>query len=226
MTESFNVYVGNLSASVSEKKLQDLFSQVGEVLSVWINRLYERITYGFIKFKNLPDAKQAIERFNDVELDFFRIKVKMSTQTELGISKTEKRSILLELPKNKGETKSHKLKKILSKNLRQNKEIAKDFATACKEAEDITLPKQLQMIKTAPEQSDLSSLEETIIRNFKTPRQKNAVPVDFDLSKDKLMTTDEYDKHFNVILTKPRFLVPEKQKQTIPFELDYRSVCE
>ena len=82
------------------------------------------------------------------------------------------------------------------------------------------------MIKTAPEQSDLSSLEETIIRNFKTPRQKNAVPVDFDLSKGKLMSTDEYDKHFNVILTKPRFLVPEIQKQTIPFELDYRSVCE
>ena len=195
MNKSFSVYVGNLLRSVSEKKLQDLFSQVGEVLSVWINPLYEQITYGFIEFNNLADAEQAIERFSNVELDFYRIKVKMSTQTKLKISKTKNNSILLELPKKTGESKSHTLKKILSKNLQQNKEIAKDFAMACKKAEDIALPKQLQIIKTAPEQSDLSSLEETIIRNFKAPRQKNAIPVDFDLSKDKLISTDEYDKH-------------------------------
>lgn len=212
MNKCFSVYAGNLSKSVSEKKLRDLFSQVGEVLSVWINPLYEQVTYGFIKFENLADAEQAIERFNDVELDFFRIKVKMSTLTELVISKTEKHSILLELPKKKGESKEHTLKKILSKNLRQNKEIAKDFATACKEADDIALQKQLQMIKTAPEQSNLSTLEETIVRNFKTPRQMNTVQIDFDLSKDKLMTTDEYNKHFNVILTKQRTLIPKETK--------------
>ena len=224
MTESYEVYVGNLATSVSKKELQNLFSQVGDILSIWINPIHKPITYAFIGFANLNTANEACKRFDNRELNFCNIKVKISYKTVR--IETNSKSILLDLPKKKGCSKSHLLKKILVKNLRENPEIAKDFATACKEAEDITLPKQLQMIKTAPEQSDLSSLEETIIRNFKTPRQKNAVPVDFDLSKGKLMSTDEYDKHFNVILTKPRFLVPEIQKQTIPFELDYRSVCE
>ena len=224
MTEFFQVYVGNLLTSILKEELEDLFSEVGDVAFVWINPKYEAITYAFIGFHDSDTAKEACKRFDNYELNFCKIKVKMSFKSVK--IESNRKGILLDLPKKKSCSKSHLLKKILVKNLRENPEIAKDFATACKEAEDITLPKQLQMIKTAPEQSDLSSLEETIIRNFKTPRQKNAVPVDFDLSKGKLMSTDEYDKHFNVILTKPRFLVPEIQKQTIPFELDYRSVCE
>ena len=220
MTESYEVYVGNLPTDVLKQKLEELFSDVGDIVSIWINPKYKQITYAFITFGDYDTANEACKRFDNYELNFSKLKVKMSFMN------VGSKGILLDLTKKKGRSKSYLLKKLLVKNLRENPEIAKDFATACKEAEDITLPKQLQMIKTAPEQSDLSSLEETIIRNFKTPRQKNAVPVDFDLSKGKLMSTDEYDKHFNVILTKPRFLVPEIQKQTIPFELDYRSVCE
>lgn len=220
MTESYEVYVGNLPTDVLKQKLEELFSDVGDIVSIWINPKYKQITYAFITFGDYDTANEACKRFDNYELNFSKLKVKMSFMN------VGSKGILLDLPKKKGRSKSYLLKKLLVKNLRENPEIAKDFATACKEAEDITLPKQLQMIKTAPEQSDLSSLEETIIRNFKTPRQKNAVPVDFDLSKGKLMSTDEYDKHFNVILTKPRVLVPEIQKQTIPFELDYRSVCE
>ena len=38
MTESFEVYVGNLLTSVSQEKLEQLFSQVGELNSIWINQ--------------------------------------------------------------------------------------------------------------------------------------------------------------------------------------------
>ena len=206
MTECYEVYVGNLVTSASKQELQNLFSQVGQILSIWINPMHEQITYGFIGFADLTAANEACKRFNDRELNLYKIKVKMSKRTELR-TKTEgsssSKGILLELPKKTGCSKSHKLKKILVKNLRENQEIVKDFAMACKEAENIPFPNQCGIIKTDCEQSDLSTLEQTIIRNFKTPRQKNTVLVDFNLLKGKLMTTEQYDKYFNVNLSTP-----------------------
>ena len=49
MTHLYEVYVGNLSTTVSTEKLKDLFSQVGQVLDVWINPQFKKITYGFVK---------------------------------------------------------------------------------------------------------------------------------------------------------------------------------
>ena len=56
-------------------------------------------------------------------------------------------------------------------------------------------------------------------------RQKNTVLVDFNLLKGKLMTTEQYDKYFNVNLSTPRSVAQPMQKKAKPFELDYRSVC-
>ena len=55
MTHSYEVYVGNLSTTVSTEILKKLFSQVGQILHVWINRSFDKITYGFVEFaiKNL-----------------------------------------------------------------------------------------------------------------------------------------------------------------------------
>lgn len=36
---TYSVYVGNLPTTVSTEQLKNLFSQVGEVLDVWINPL-------------------------------------------------------------------------------------------------------------------------------------------------------------------------------------------
>ena len=238
MTESYEVYVGNLVTSVSKQELQNLFLQVGQIVSIWINPIHKQITYGFIGFADLTAANEACEQFNNRELNLCKIKVKMSNRTKLqqetressssssSSSTTTTKGILLELPKKTGCSKSHILKKIFVKNLRQNQEIVKDFAMACKEAENIAFPKRCEMIKTNSEQSDLSTLEKTIIRNFKTPRQKNTVLVDFDLSKGKLMPTEQYDKYFNLQLLTPRSVTQPKQKKAKPFELDYRAVCE
>ena len=224
MSNSYAVYVGNISTTVSIEKLKDLFSQVSEILSIWINPKYKTVTYGFIHFANLTAANEACERFNNVELDFCNIEVKPSNRQPKTYNRN---SILLELPKKTGCTKEHTLKKILIKNLRENKEIVKDYITAYKEAEDIAFPRTLQMIKTAPERSDLLTLETTVKRYFKTSCDKNTMRVDFDLLDGKLVTTEQYDKFFNMQLTKQRnvTVTKPKPKPKIPFDLDYRSVC-
>ena len=102
----------------------------------------------------------------------------------------------------------------------------KDFVEACQEAEDIAFPRRLQMIKTAPERADLTTLETTVIRYFKPTCEKNTLQVDFDLSEGKRLTTKQYDKFFNIEITKPRSVAePKQNKEKRPFELDYRSVC-
>ena len=80
------------------------------------------------------------------------------------------------------------------------------------------------MIKTAPEPPSLAALESTVIRYFKSPNQKKDLQVDFDLSKGKLLTNDQYDKFFDIKLTKPRPL--HKPKRKIPIALDYRSTVD
>ena len=75
---TYEVYVGNLSTTVSIENLKDLFSQVGQILHVWINPLYEKVTYGFIEYANVVAAEEACERFNNRQLDFCQIKVAFS----------------------------------------------------------------------------------------------------------------------------------------------------
>ena len=225
---TYEVYVGNLPTTVSTEKLKNLFSQVGQILDVWINPSYEKITYGFIKFANM-----VAKRFNDQKLDFFQIKVRLSEQTKLKLKFKPTRpnnSILLELPKKTGCSKNHLVKKILVKNLRENKEIVEDFKEACVEAENIAFPKKFEIVKTALELPDLTTLETTVTRYFKPTREKNTLQVDFDLSKGKLLTTEQNDKFFNMQLAKPQPVQEENKtkqnKKTKPFELDYRSVSD
>ena len=117
MAKSYEVYVGNLLTSVSKQKLQNLFSQVGDIVSIWINPKHKQITYGFIGFADLASANEACKRFNNEELNFCKIKVKMSFMSFMSKSEKSEKSILLELPKKKQCLKSHSLKKILVKNL-------------------------------------------------------------------------------------------------------------
>jgi RNA recognition motif-containing protein len=61
------LYVGNLSYSVTETSLQDLFSQAGEVASARIitDRASGRSKgFGFVEMANEDAAQAAIEKFN------------------------------------------------------------------------------------------------------------------------------------------------------------------
>ena len=222
----YDVFIGNLQSTVSTEQLRDLFSQVGRINHIWINRSFEKITYGFIGFDNLYAAEEACSRFNNETFDSLKITVRVSEQTKLKTSakrKTERHndsSILLELSKKENKCKSYQLKLHLLKDLRQNKEIINDFIQAMSEAENITFS-DFNIVKTDPEPPSLTALESTIVRYFKSTDQKKPLQVDFDLSKGKLLTNQQYDKFFNLKLSKPR---PSKTQRKVPFALDYRSV--
>ena len=95
---------------------------------------------------------------------------------------------------------------------------------------------QCEEVKHNSEQCNLETLEETVIRNFKKPRQKKPIPIDFDLTKGKLMSVEQSNRWFNLqfqtTTTQQQQQQQQPQPQTeivkkkIPFELDYRSVCE
>jgi cold-inducible RNA-binding protein len=72
------LFVGNLSYGSTEESLESLFTQVGPVDSVRVMR--DMATgrsrgFGFVEMQSEADAKTAIERFNDTELDGRRIAV-------------------------------------------------------------------------------------------------------------------------------------------------------
>ena len=126
-----------------------MFSEVGEILSIWINQEHKRVTYAFIAFYHLIDAKKASERFNNQKLDEFVIKVNLSKKTEQKLNYTVKRNggILLELPKKTCCTREHSLIKKLRKNLIENNEIVKDYAEAYLEAENIPFAKEFEKLQ-------------------------------------------------------------------------------
>ena len=206
MNNSYDVYIGNLSVTISREKLRNLFSEIGEILFVWINQKHQRFTYAFVAFYHLIDKKKACEKFNNRNLDGFIIKVNLSIKTEQKLSNSVRRrtnNILLELPKRtcaKVPTKEDKIREILRDSLEQeNKEFMKDFAKAMSEAENVEFT-ECEMIKTDPETPDLRTLETTIIRYFKPPSKKNTLfkEVDFDISKDNVLTTEQNDHFFKI----------------------------
>jgi RNA recognition motif-containing protein len=72
------LYVGNLDYSTTEMALNELFSQVGEVVSV--NLITDRMTgrskgFAFVEMSESSAAKAAIEQFNGKTVDARPIKV-------------------------------------------------------------------------------------------------------------------------------------------------------
>ena len=207
---SYDIYIGNLSVTTSRERLRILFSEIGEILNVWINEKHERFTYAFVGFCHLIDAKRACEQFNNKNLDETVIKVSLSikTQQKLGNSVRKGRDgikrdgILLELPKRKGKkipTKEYMIKKILTDDLvkTNSKEFVRDFVNALIETDDIVCPNQCEIIYTEPETPDLKNLDNTIRRFFNKSSKANSLfEVDFDLSKNNVITTEQYDRFF------------------------------
>jgi cold-inducible RNA-binding protein len=67
-----NLYVGNLTANVTEGVIRDNFTTAGKVLSVNIikdNYTKESRGFGFVEMETEEGAKKAIEMFHDGKLD-------------------------------------------------------------------------------------------------------------------------------------------------------------
>lgn len=66
------LFVGSLPYSVDDKRLEDFFSEIGEVVSA--NVIFERETgrskgFGFVEMSSEEDAKKAIEKLNGQDFD-------------------------------------------------------------------------------------------------------------------------------------------------------------
>ena len=73
-----NIYVGNLSASVTEQDLEGAFADFGKVSSVKIIKdmfTQESRGFGFIEMPSVSEAQKAIESLNTFELKGKRLVV-------------------------------------------------------------------------------------------------------------------------------------------------------
>jgi len=73
-----NIYVGNLSYSVTEEELTELFAEYGEVSTV--NIINDKFSgqskgFGFIEMTKQSDAEEAIKALNESSLKGRNIKV-------------------------------------------------------------------------------------------------------------------------------------------------------
>ena len=72
------VYVGNLSFSIDDEKLREIFSKFGDVEEATIikDKYSGRSKgFGFVTFANDESAKKAIEEMNDKEVEGRALKV-------------------------------------------------------------------------------------------------------------------------------------------------------
>ncbi len=79
------LYVGNLSYSVTEDQLRELFSQAGAIKEIAL--IMDRDTqrpkgFGFVEFETQVEAQKAIELFNEHELDGRRLTVNFARPKE------------------------------------------------------------------------------------------------------------------------------------------------
>lgn len=79
------LYVGNLSYSMTEQDLRDLFSQAGEIQDVML--IVDRDTrrskgFGFVEFVTDADAQKAIDMFHDQEYQGRRLTVNVARPRE------------------------------------------------------------------------------------------------------------------------------------------------
>jgi RNA recognition motif-containing protein len=70
--ENKKLYIGNLSYSVTNEQLKDLFSQYGEVIDV---KLIEGKGFGFVEMSTMEEAETAKSSLNGTEYEGRTIKV-------------------------------------------------------------------------------------------------------------------------------------------------------
>jgi RNA recognition motif-containing protein len=88
-----NIYIGNLSDSMTEEKLKSLFAEFGDIESVKV--IKDRFSgrpkgFGFIEMPSNSEADQAIKALNGNRIDGNHIKVRPA---DPGGKRTKKRPL-------------------------------------------------------------------------------------------------------------------------------------
>jgi RNA recognition motif-containing protein len=89
------LYVGNLPYSVSDRDLEELFSQAGQVESATV--ITDKFSgqskgFGFVEMASAEEAAKAIQQFNDTDLRGRNIKVNEAKPRESSFSGNNRRS--------------------------------------------------------------------------------------------------------------------------------------
>ncbi len=79
------LYVGNLSRNTTDDTVRSVFEQFGEVSSVRI--LFDRETrqsrgFGFVEMPNDEQAKEAMDKINETEIEGRRVRVNEAREPE------------------------------------------------------------------------------------------------------------------------------------------------
>ncbi|HRW63345.1 MAG TPA: RNA-binding protein [Bacteroidales bacterium] len=82
-----NIFIANLNFKVQSEKLQEIFSEYGEVTSAKV--VFDRETgrskgYGFVEMPNEDEGNRAIEDLDGVEIEGKTIVVKIAKPREEG----------------------------------------------------------------------------------------------------------------------------------------------
>ena len=98
-------------------------------------------------------------------------------------------------------TAEDKLRKILTDELKgQDENFVCNFVEAMVEAENVSLG-QCETLKTEPEKTNLETLENIVIRYFKPSKKRTLFKeIDFEISKNNVLKSDESNKYFNIFL--------------------------
>ena len=80
-----NIYVGNLSWSVNDDELRNLFSEFGEISTA--NVIMDKFSgrskgFGFVEMPNDGDAESAIDALNEKEVDGRNLRVNQAKPRE------------------------------------------------------------------------------------------------------------------------------------------------
>jgi RNA recognition motif-containing protein len=69
------IYVGDLSPTINETMLQELFGEVGEIESISIQnpKQHGLHRFAFIEFAAPESARNSVSRFNGYQLDGYRL---------------------------------------------------------------------------------------------------------------------------------------------------------
>ena len=90
---SKRIYVGNLPWSVTQEKLNELFSPFGDIEEALViaNKYTGRSRgFGFVTYKNDEDADKAMKEMNEKDLEGRKIVVKLARPTREGMQAEEK----------------------------------------------------------------------------------------------------------------------------------------
>lgn len=105
-----NVYVKNLTDTVDDKKLQEMFAKFGEITSAKVSQDKDGkpLCFGFVNFKNSDDAAKAVAEMND----------QVVGEKKLYVSRFQKKNErIVDLKKRYEEKKTEHLKKYYGINL-------------------------------------------------------------------------------------------------------------